>query len=528
LSDTDGDGVHTAEEGWSKTYVNFEMVETTPVEIEISKVSGDPIESLAVHPWDRAESWSVVDGKGYITLEEPTLFFVDVDSQMDRYHTGARYDGQYGLRDGYGGTSDAVLIFANPILADKPDLYDPSVLVVQPGTLPPDLADPGYEDITTLYFAPGVHDIEPYVKANIDNLRYAYTGDTSGYRIRPYHSYYIPGDAYVFGQMNTRDQWDAAQIRVFGHGTLSGKRIPHPHCGTGTAYTQGVAAGTGRTLVAGDELTVTLRGDFDSSGVVDVDEEYSVTQAFVSDHDTTVTTLITALNANLPDTAEWTEAFPWRVYAPGFNRGIESRGGDVMAFLSQTKGYEATLSIQDQNGAPVGMVTLEARAFAPDYASKEDFLATGTEWWRYIMLQVRGAAGARVEGITITDCPLFCGTMKTTKDQRGTISWAKVMAFRVNTDGPSGPHVTIDNCYIEANDDLLYVHDGIHVKNSIFANLTNGQTFVFARFGTVAAGFDPPAIIEDSVVIYSRVAWGGVPRHRLRNGGCRCQLRQCG
>ena len=42
-------------------------------------------------------------------------------------------------------------------------------------------------------------------------------------------SYYLPGDAVVYGTMNNGQVWDDGKfIRIFGHGTLSGDRLPHP------------------------------------------------------------------------------------------------------------------------------------------------------------------------------------------------------------------------------------------------------------------------------------------------------------
>ena len=57
----------------------------------------------------------------------------------------------------------------------------------------------------TLYFLPGVHDIgmEFRTKAN--------------------RSYYIPGDALVYGTMNNMDANEGAGIRIYGHGTISGQ-----------------------------------------------------------------------------------------------------------------------------------------------------------------------------------------------------------------------------------------------------------------------------------------------------------------
>ena len=43
-------------------------------------------------------------------------------------------------------------------------------------------------------------------------------------------SYYIPGDAVVYGTMNNAKIGKEGKfIRIFGHGTLSGDKLPHPH-----------------------------------------------------------------------------------------------------------------------------------------------------------------------------------------------------------------------------------------------------------------------------------------------------------
>ena len=42
-------------------------------------------------------------------------------------------------------------------------------------------------------------------------------------------SYYIPGDAVVYGTMNNLESdQDGESIRIFGHGTLLGDKLPHP------------------------------------------------------------------------------------------------------------------------------------------------------------------------------------------------------------------------------------------------------------------------------------------------------------
>ena len=42
-------------------------------------------------------------------------------------------------------------------------------------------------------------------------------------------SYYIPGDAVVYGTMNNlENDADGESIKIFGHGTLFGDNLPHP------------------------------------------------------------------------------------------------------------------------------------------------------------------------------------------------------------------------------------------------------------------------------------------------------------
>ena len=64
-----------------------------------------------------------------------------------------------------------------------------------------------------MYFLPGVRDIG------------------ACFRVHANKSYYIPGDALVYGTFNNEKMGsDGHNIRIYGHGTLSGERIPHPDC----------------------------------------------------------------------------------------------------------------------------------------------------------------------------------------------------------------------------------------------------------------------------------------------------------
>jgi hypothetical protein len=180
--------------GWTHTYVNFETA--TAVEVEITRANGHPIRTAAVRPRRKASACSVREGKAFVTLEHPCLVAVDIDGQMDGQDTGKGYKGA---------PIHTISLFANPPLDDKPKPDDPGVLTVKPGETPP--SDGPW---STLYFLPGVHDV---------GLAFPLRGN---------RRYYIPGDAIVYGTLSSRKWGEGRNIRIFGHGTLSGARTRHP------------------------------------------------------------------------------------------------------------------------------------------------------------------------------------------------------------------------------------------------------------------------------------------------------------
>lgn len=180
--------------GWTHAYVNFEM--SAPVEVEITRVNGEPIRSAAAHPQRRASACEVQDGKIRVRLDNPCLVAIDIDGQMDGQDTGKGYKGP---------PIDTLSLFANPPIADKPQSGDPGVFTVKPGETPPSDGD-----WTTLHFLPGIHDV---------GVAFPLRGD---------RRYYIPGDAIVYGTLSSTTWGEGKNIRIFGHGTLSGARLKHP------------------------------------------------------------------------------------------------------------------------------------------------------------------------------------------------------------------------------------------------------------------------------------------------------------
>ena len=185
--------------GWSHSYVNFEM--SVPVTVEITKIGG-PITSANVRPSRKASNITYSGGKAYVTLNNPCNVAVDINNQMEATYTG---DGVGYKGDGIPPAIHTISIHANPFLADKPIASGTGVRMVEPGTKPP----ANFSE-STLYFKPGVHDVG------------------INFQIYPNKKYYIPGDAIVYGTFNNIENGEnGSNIWIYGHGTISGERNKH-------------------------------------------------------------------------------------------------------------------------------------------------------------------------------------------------------------------------------------------------------------------------------------------------------------
>jgi hypothetical protein len=251
--------------GWTHTYVNFETA--GPVEVEIARVDGKPIRTAAVHPRRKASACRVQEGKAYVTLDQPCLVAVDIDGQMDGQDTGKGYKGP---------PIHTVSLFANPPLAGKPKPTDPGVFAVKPGERPPVEGK-----WTTLYFLPGVHDVG------------------LAYPVRANCNYYLPGDAIVYGTFSST-KWGAGRdIRIFGHGTLSGARLKHPEYATPPA----------REKEHGRYRPIEVVGATDTR----------VEGITIADSATHSLMLIHPYKEGHPNEVKWTKIFTWRANGDGIN-----------------------------------------------------------------------------------------------------------------------------------------------------------------------------------------------------------------
>ena len=251
--------------GWTHAYVNFETA--GPVEIEITRANGQPIRTAAVHPKRKASACSVSDGKVLVKLEKPCLVAVDIDGRFDNQDTGKDYKGP---------PLHTVSLFANPLLDGKPKPGDPGVVTVKPGETPP--SDGPW---TTLHFLPGVHDIG------------------LAFPLRANRSYYIPGDAIVYGTFSNTKWGDAHDIRIFGLGTLSGARLKHP----------------GYVVPAIPEKDHARYRPIELVGTTDTRVE-GIT---IADSATHSLMLVHPYKAGHPNEIKWTKIFTWRANGDGIN-----------------------------------------------------------------------------------------------------------------------------------------------------------------------------------------------------------------
>ena len=202
--------------GWTHTYANIEMSEQSPVEVEIRKIGGvllngaSNILKAAVHPSQKviAGSKREENGRVYFTISKPCQIVIDINGQMDDHNAAFPSTTPGGAMKG-NPPVHTVSLFANPILP-KPAVSGPGIRFVTAGVFPP--TDANY---STMVFGPGIHNIGP------------------GFIVHPGKSYYIPGDAIVFGCLDNSSadkgsfRCNGDSITIYGYGTICGVKIPH-------------------------------------------------------------------------------------------------------------------------------------------------------------------------------------------------------------------------------------------------------------------------------------------------------------
>ncbi|HIF63086.1 MAG TPA: hypothetical protein EYG16_04230 [Deltaproteobacteria bacterium] len=262
-------GYFDALAGWTNTYINFEMPYNHPVEIEISRVDGTLITTGVVHPARKGTS-TVVGGKVFVTISDPVQITVDIDGQMDSQHTGYGYEGP---------PIHTLTIFSNPSLQDRPHPLDQRVQVVEAGGTNLASIDLNGDGWDILYFEPGIHDIG------------------AGFPVHLGKSYYLPGDAMVYGALRNNDWNDGNNIRIFGSGTLSGARLAHPLHTTPPLIDQ------------------TMHNPINIAGAYDTSVE-GITIADSAHHSLM---LYAGYDPSQPTDIRWVKIFTWRANGDGIN-----------------------------------------------------------------------------------------------------------------------------------------------------------------------------------------------------------------
>jgi hypothetical protein len=306
--------------GWTHTYVNFET--TTDVIVEITDAVGYKIESAVVHPQEKGSATVDKLGRAYVNLKKDSLVAVDIDGQMDKQDTGMGYKGD---------AIHTISIFANPPLVGKPDPNGPGVRFVKAGEKPPTDGD-----WTTLYFGPGVHRIG------------------LGYKVRKNCQYYIPGDAIVYGTFNTgRDPngeaiWtNGENVRIFGHGTLSGAKLTHPD------YT---------TPKETEEKRRVLYRPIEVNGATNTTVE-GITIVDAAFH----SIMMPGGSDQKPNTVKWAKMINWRANGDGINPFDNGKVENCFirtqddALIVRGKGISDTVIWNDANGTAFVMDQLQAQ-----------------------------------------------------------------------------------------------------------------------------------------------------------------------
>lgn len=223
--------------GWSHTFTNIELDPSTPIVVKISRKASNalgapagPIRTAKAYPAHKVESVQVINGDVYVTMKEPAQISIDIDGQMDTRNapraTPNNWDGQAFPYLGRNKGSHAVSIFANPVIEDKPKPTDSGVLVIKAGQkIPENLSQLNW---TTLYFEPGVHKTSVNVSSSGQLVERRWAPEDQ-IPIISNRSYYIPGDAIVYGNFTdfNRATSSTDNVRVFGHGVVSGQKITH-------------------------------------------------------------------------------------------------------------------------------------------------------------------------------------------------------------------------------------------------------------------------------------------------------------
>jgi hypothetical protein len=208
--------------GWTHTYANIEMSPNSPVEVEIRKIGttllngSSVIVKSAVHPAHKIANHSNHLGRVYFTITNPCQVAIDINGQMDDHNAAFAVGTPGGAMPG-NPPVHTIALYANPIMAKPVASATNTIVTVTPNQSSATslLPEPNPATYDTLVFAPGVHHVGP------------------GFQVHPGKSYYLPGDAILYGNLNNEDVSQGSyrctgdRINIYGYGTICGMVIPH-------------------------------------------------------------------------------------------------------------------------------------------------------------------------------------------------------------------------------------------------------------------------------------------------------------
>ncbi|RMD84805.1 MAG: hypothetical protein D6820_00625 [Lentisphaerae bacterium] len=187
-------GIYTSVTGHSASWCTFEM--DIPVKVQVTKLSAGAINSCVIRPLSLGIKPVISKDRKSVTFDIKPRFAEKVTTKSKQIPVNVAVE--------INGQSDEMMtVFASPHLEGKPHPDDPGVFKVIPGKRPPETGD-----WTTLYFMPGIHDL-----------------GKKALKLYPGKTYYIPGDAWVYGGFGEGFRNRADKAKIFGLGVVCGSRI---------------------------------------------------------------------------------------------------------------------------------------------------------------------------------------------------------------------------------------------------------------------------------------------------------------
>jgi len=175
-------------QGRSISWANFSFNKEVTIEVKVIDAGKVPVDAnVKIFPTRYGITPSVSGNVVTFTMTQP---------------------GQCSVEIGANGYKNGLMIFANPMETDVPDLeQDASYAVLEHATTASIAGVPASK--TGIYFKAGVHDIGLYtVPTNIKNI-------------------YIEGGAWVYGAILISGTRNNADVKIFGRGTLSSGRLKY-------------------------------------------------------------------------------------------------------------------------------------------------------------------------------------------------------------------------------------------------------------------------------------------------------------